>query len=462
MKSIPILSLTALFLSLIFISMYRPPGPFRPGFLKDKNIIVISIDALRADRLGVYGYHRQTSPFTDAFSREAIVFEKALAPSSYTLASHVSLFTGLSFRTHKTGIVYKGDGVGSWTKSSLAGKYMTMAEYFVSTGRRAAFAASPGNYHLNIKDSEGRGFEEKLPNFMQTEHLFRWIEEKPDQKFFAFLHTSQVHDPYYNRDYNYSMEHWPVFSDPGYKGAIPGSLRATLKQYNKSRGLNLTRSELFSFPENPYRNFKKFWWGKVNFQDPADIQRLQDQYDNCVFHTDLKIGRLIAYLKAKSLFEKTVIVLTSDHGEAFGEHGRFRHSSLHKEILHIPLILYIPGVQTAWGKQGRRIKGFVSLLDVFPTLLELDGAPVPDYMEGKSLLPVIKGYRRTTSKTFFASDQGQKAVIDGKWKLIRLANGEKELYDTFKDFEETEDLSDKHPKIAKKLDLKQAAFFNSD
>ena len=457
MKSIPILSLTALFLSLIFISMYRPPGPFRPGFLKDKNIIVISIDALRADRLGVYGHHRQSSPFTDAFAKEAIVFEKALAPSSYTLASHVSLFTGLSLKTHKTGIVYARDGTDSWTKTALDGQYMTMAEYFVSTGRRALFAASPGNYHLNVKDSEGRGFEEELPNFMNIEYLFQWIDENPDQKFFAFLHTSQVHAPYYNRGYNYHMEHWPVFSDPGYKGAIPDSARSTLQQFNKNQGLNLTRSEIFA--DSRYRELRNFWWGQVNFSDPADIQRLKDQYDNCIFHVDLKIGRLVAYLKAKNLFEKTVIVLTSDHGEAFGEHGRFRHNSLHKEILHIPLIMHIPGAVQG---SGRRIKGFVSLTDLFPTLLELDGAPVPDYMEGKSLLPVVKGIRRTTSKTFFASDQGQRAVIDGKWKLIVLENGEKELYNTFKDFEETEDLSNKHPKIVRKLDLKQAAFFNSD
>ena len=413
--------------------------------LQQKNIILISIDTLRADHLGVYGYHRNTSPFIDQLARESVVFEQASAASGFTLPSHTSLFTGLYPRTHKVTIHYKPEGssvnLSEYKKTSLHEKYKTLAEYLSSIGYHTIWMVSSGDEQLSSEDSEGRGFQTKLPKMTKLPKLFRWLDNNPNQKFFAFLHTSYPHDPYYNRGFKF--KNYPAFSTSDYKGSIPGTFDETIKRFNKKYRLNIDRTDLFSLY---YHRFVEFWWSFVNFEDSKDIQRLKDLYDDCILLVDHHIGRLISNLKERNLYENTIIIIVSDHGEAFGEHGSFRHVTLHREILHVPLILYIPGFGS------KSIKSKVSLIDVYPTILDLIGKNAPHQMDGKSLLPLIRGNREEIHDYIFGSYYSNTSISDGKWKLIRAENGDKELYDIVKDPYEKREVSEKYPNILKKLD----------
>ena len=448
-------------LTAIFIIFFTQQNKISEKFnLKEANIILISIDTLRADHLETYGYSRNTSPFIDWFSQESIVFEQAFSASGYTLPSHTSLFTGLYPKTHGVDIQYI-KGVGETLdqpdkRTSLDKKYKTMAEYFSSMDYHTLWAGPRVNDQLNIKESEGRGFKTILPNLMRPERLFKWFHNNPKKKFFLFLHTSQVHAPYYDRQhYKYGpKEYYSIFSNPNYTGSILGSIDETLREFNKKYQLKLNRKNFWN-PPSYYNSFVKFWWSLVNFEDPKDIQRLKDQYDDCIFYVDYKIGRLISVLKAKNLYKNTIIILTSDHGEAFGEHGYFRHRTAHREILHVPLILHIPGFS------AKRIKPMVSLIDVFPTLLDLTNGITPHKMDGKTLLPLIKGTRRKIHDYLYGeSFSSQISVSNGKWKLIYTERKNKELYHILKDPYEKRDVSEKHPKILKKLDQKIEAFLN--
>ena len=423
--------------------------------LKHKNIILISIDTLRADHLGVYGYHRDTSPFIDQLARESIVFEQAFAASGFTLPSHTSLFTGLYPKTHKVTIHYKQRGStqlpSNYKKTSLNEKYKTLAEYLSSRGYHTLWVGSKKNNQLSPADSEGRGFQTKLPEILRQPKFFKWLDNNPNKKFFAFLHTSYAHDPYYNKHSN--LTNYPVFAASDYRGSIPETFDETFKKFNKKYKLNADITDLFTFY---YDQFVKFWWSFVNFEDSKDIQRLKDLYDDCILHIDHYIGRLISILKARNIYENTIIIIVSDHGEAFGEHGQFRHMTLHKEILHVPMILHIPGFSS------KRIKSQVSLIDVYPTILDLIGQDAPHQMDGKSLLPLMRGTRKKIHDYIFGSYSSGTSISDGKWKLIRTQEGNRELYYIVEDPYEKREVSEKYPNILEKLEKKIDAFLEQN
>lgn len=452
-----LLCFCALILFVIFFVQQKKTVKLK---LTEPNIILISIDALRADHLGTYGYSRNTSPFIDWLAKEAIVFEEAFSTSNSTLPSHTSLFTGLYPKTHGVFIQYnKGTETEPEQiskKTNLDKKYKTMAEYFSSIGYHTLWAGPEENDQLSLKDSESRGFQTVLSNLMRQEKLLKWLDSNPNKKFFLFLHTSQVHDPYFDRSYyeGKPIEYYPIFSDSNYRGSILGSYKDTLIEFNKKYQLNLNKADVDNDPHY-YSRLTKFWWSLVNFQDSKDIQRLKDQYDDCIFYVDYKIGRLISILKAKNLYENTIIIITSDHGEAFGEHGHFRHLTVHREILHVPLILHIPGFAS------KRIKSMVSLIDIFPTLLDLMNGTAPHKMDGKTILPLIKGTQKKIHDYLYGkSHRFQTSVSDGKWKLIKTEGAEHELYYVLKDPYEIKDVSKQYPKILKRLDQQITLFLN--
>lgn len=421
----------------------------------NKNIILISIDTLRADHLGTYGYYRNTSPYIDQLARESIVFEKAFSASGYTLPSHVSLFTGLYPQTHKVSIFYDQKNMPKHKKMQLNIEYKTLAEYLSSIGYQTLWGASLHNEQLSLQDSEGRGFQTKLHKMTKISKLFKWLDRNPNKKFFAFLHTSYIHDPYYYREEGDRKIRYSTFTDSKYKGSIIETFDETVKHFNKKYKIHTTEPTddwYFLY----YYKFMNFWWSFVNFEDPKDIQRLKDLYDNGILYVDYHIGLLISYLKKKQLYEKTIIILVSDHGEAFGEHGRFRHETLHREILHVPLIMHIPGFKS------KKIDSMVSLIDVYPTILHLIGHNLPHQMDGKSLLPLIKGTRHKVHDYIFSSFDLDTSVSDGKWKLIRTHKGNKELYNIIEDPYETKEISDRYPNILKKLDQKIDTFLEDD
>jgi arylsulfatase A-like enzyme len=316
-------------------------------------VILISLDTLRADHLGCYGYPRDTSPNMDRLAGDSVLFADTTAPSAWTLPSHMSLMTALRTSGHRM------TGVGRRLDAGIP----TLAELLKDRGfYNAAFT---GGGFLDGSMGFNRGFEsyheiedatskDAAARLAATAN--RWIEENWDRNFFLFLHTYQIHDPY----------------DPEEKFR-----------------------RLFAADESPYDSI---FLGRLGFSRkrrfepvPESMRRnLVDLYDSEIRAADEDlIGPLVAKLKALGIYDRTMIVLTSDHGEEFFEHGAWLHShSLYEEIVRVPLIVKMFGSR----ESGKRIAYPVGLIDAAPTILEELGIPdrFPE-ADGESLLGLAAG-----------------------------------------------------------------------
>ena len=367
-----------------------PPEPVNPV-----NLVLISIDSLRADHVRAYGYHRDTSPTLDRLASEGTLFENVVAESSWTLPTHMTMLTGLPAQTH---------GVEYFSGSQLADSYTTLTEKLARQGYRT-FGVFSGPY-LHPVFGFARGFDSyesamgptvyddesfdpnvpgsdagvKETNFMShrnitshlvTEKAIELVGASGDDPFFLFLHYFDVHF-----DYVPPEELWRRF-DPDYQGSMTGE----------------------EFQENDEINAH---------MNPRDLEHLIALYDAEILYTDQQIGYLIDALDRNGLSEKTLVVVTADHGVEFFEHGDKGHyRTLFDEVLKVPLIVRLPGRVRA----GARVAAQVRHLDILPTLLsfagisdsdsllaQVGGTSLADVLEGReppSSLPAISSLRRS-------------------------------------------------------------------
>lgn len=329
-----------------------------PARSKDpRHIILISLDTLRPDHLGCYGYSRMTSPNIDALARQGVLFHNAYSTTSWTLPAHVSLLTGLNCLHHQ---VY-------YSHQSMHPRLVTLAELLRAGGLYCA--AYTGGGYLSERYGFAKGFDvyQELSGLavdslqrhdeaqLQADLACRWIDRNKDKDFFLFLHTYQPHDPYANG------------SDSG-KAFLAPSARWTqifMKTYLKDRRHGLKFSD-------------------------ADRQNIVDLYDGEIKYTDeYFIKPIVDKLKETNLYDNCWLILTSDHGEEFYEHESWTHEhSLYEEAVRIPLILKLPRSEHG----GAGIRELVGIIDIAPTVLErTKGSPAMENCDGRSLWPLIKG-----------------------------------------------------------------------
>jgi arylsulfatase A-like enzyme len=387
------------------------------------NLVMISIDTLRADRLSTYGNPRPTSPRIDGLADEGVVFENAFSHSPKTAASHMTLFTGLYPEAHRVRNRLTG---GEMWLGRLSADIPTLAEILSAAGYRTHSRNGGGNMHGDIGFS--RGFETySQPRRADARGIFRSAIRQlralsaGRDPFFLFVHTYQVHSPYLPPE-----RYRDLFVDPTYDGAITSNLQ------------ELTGGGDFEF-DNVHRAF----WSRVDRHSDADRQHLLDLYDACIRFTDDEIGLLLDKIDALGLAETTLVVVLSDHGEEFGEHDGFEHNALWDEILRVPLIIRVPeSIRPGW--RGKRIAAPVGLVDVLPTLLELMGLPVPGHLQGNSLVPLVE-VGAPARPWLFAQYRlyGDVALRSGTWKLLRRL-GKEQLFDLDDDPAELRDVSSSH------------------
>ncbi len=321
------------------------------------NVLVILIDALRPDHLGVYGYERPTSPTIDRLAAEGVLFESAFSQASWTKPSVPSLFTGLYPIEHRVFTGSDEERPGRITSDVLAEKHTTIAEVFQAQGYRTA--AFLDNAQLRDFLGFAQGFETYEEDLGRAEAITSrfvdWLRELDEEPFFAYVH--------------YLDPHWPYDPPAPY-------------------------DQLFPKPTGTSIDFGTLNWKHLERQiedgrmipNADDLAALQALYDGEIRYNDQAIGSLLDALREHDLLKSTLIVLTADHGEEFWEHGRLGHGrSLYDEVLHVPLILRLPGGVPA------RIADQVELVDVMPTLLDLSGIPIPEDLSGKSLRPLVTG-----------------------------------------------------------------------
>jgi len=380
----------------------RPGAPPRP------NAIIYLIDALRADHLGCYGYDRAISPAIDAFAEEAILFENAIAQSSWTKASVASVFTGLWPAQH--GAVRH--------PHKLSAAALTLPEILRAAGyHTAAFVANP-----NVTDRFGfdQGFDEFTyllreshnPSHQMNAAVVEWLEKRSASRpFFLYIHNVDPHDPY----------------------APPGAYRRQVAPEVPE-----------GFAREVSRIFRELLRGRRQLT-PEILAHLEALYDADVATNDHAFGTFLDHLKEKGLYRDALILLLSDHGEEFNEHRHLRHGrSLHGESLRVPLILKLPA-----GGRGRRVEEAVQHIDILPTLVTYLGLEVPADLRGRDLLAATALEPVPIFSYLHLDGPARLSVRDGRWKLILRYDGDRfyrpRLYDLVSDPAEQHNLAGERP-----------------
>ena len=413
-----------------------------PGAEGPPDIVLVVLDTLRADHLSCYGYPRETSPHLDALCAESTVYETVYSASSWTLPSHASLFTGLHPIRHGTHNENRSLGEGPTTLAEALGRVGYATEAIVA------------NAMLSKERGLDRGFQVYLEGWRKAydDHpaLF------PDFEFDRPLPWEEIEDPLFVAGMRQLR---PGVDENAYflfrerlaaRGDAPLFLFVNLigihSPYN-SAGPFYDR-----FLRHPGKTLEENRWaehyaGRVR-HDARQLEHFVDLYDAEVLHADDIVRRMIVDLKAAGRWENTLFVVTSDHGEHFGEHGHVSHVfSLHEGVTRVPLVVHYP----PRFPRGARIAAPVHGVDLFPTLLAAAGAPTPAEVDGRVLprsdeaaerRPIISEYYYPWEDLVFlhkmfggdvAGVEGlrrrMRSIRDGDLKLIWASDGRHALYD---------------------------------
>jgi len=423
-------------LSLAWLACVR--GPAGPSF------VLLSIDTLRADHLGAYGYARDTSPRIDAFAARSVRYANAWAPAPWTLPSHAALLTG----RHPIEI-----GIAD-LRSAIPDAVATLAESLRGAGyATAAFVDSRPRGFLGGERGFARGFESYVHEPDRGRAAFRddmaatvdaaldWLDRREAARpFFLFLHTKSVHA---KRVHRWALD--------------PSAVAETDAPYEKpppwrGRFLPAGRTRFaWTDPEDPAISGARYLdqlnrrlaSGAVAREDleAGRIEELRDLYDAGIAYVDAHFQRLLDGLAERGLADGTVVVLTSDHGESFLEGRLLLHVELRPETLRVPLIVHDPQ-----GPRGVVVEAEVGLVDVAPTLLSKAGLTLPPDLSGRPLPTEDGGPAPSApSLSYYRLEEGYFyegwALREGPWKLLLRRFGDApelraELFDLRADPEE--------------------------
>ena len=364
------------------------------------NVLLITLDTTRADRMSLYGYGPATSPYLEQLAKRGIVFENAIAQAAMTNTSHASIFTGLYPYHH--GVRFLLDQ----RLARLDKKHQTIAEIFKQSGAKtsAFISAVPASSDYGLE----QGFDLFEESFQKhgkiaqragdktTALAINWLRKNND-RFFSWVHLFDPHDP---------------------------KLIPPFEICDQFRPADLTDDEA----------------------------KLKAIYDAEILFLDMQIEKLIGVLEEKQILDKTIVVIAGDHGEGHGEHGFWGHGLIYQEQLRVPFMMMLPG-----GPADLRIKPMVRTIDIMPSLLRwaaIDPELWPQ-MDGVDLSPLLEKPTKPLVKTAYAdatnmqwySHLGQKsfkndkyyALMDHRYKLIyhQLKPHKSELYDLQEDPGET-------------------------
>jgi arylsulfatase A-like enzyme len=345
-----------------------------------RGVILISVDTLRRDHVGAYGYAKPTTPVLDGLAKAGLLADDAVSVSSWTLPSHLSMLTS----------VLPGAHGGTDMKQAFNRSVPSVAEILQAQGVATHAVTS----HLYVSGTYGldAGFDSM--NFRQdrlaenvANHAMDLVDRFGDRPFFIFLH---FYDPHWH--YTPPPEVLKLF-ESSYAGALTGNL----KEFQQLR------------PEEV---------------KPGDLDHLLALYDGEIRYTDNQIGRLLTHLRERGVLKSTLLVVTSDHGEEFLDHGSWEHQkTLYEEVVRIPLMVSGPGVE------ARRESRPTSLLDVAPTILDfLELKPAPS-MKGLSLLRPLGEDRQMYGETDHTTDGTRLSFLRGgarSWKAILRSDPQKQ------------------------------------
>jgi len=383
------------------------------------DVVLVVVDALRADHLTHLGYERATSVALDPLREESVLFAETWAAAPWTLPSVASLLTGRLPPAH--GLTRRRD--------ALSADVPTLAARL----RERGYATAAVVHHPEI--SRERGFARGFDRFEGVADadagaflpwLREWLAGPPPEPFFLYLHAGDARGPY----------------------RVPASARAAL--------LGRPPSKTFGWAEARARGLLTRR-GRVA---PEEVRAVVEQYDTALRHALDRVGEVFEMLRRQGRWDDTLVVLTGDHGEELFDRGRLGHGlTLHREVLRVPLYVKPPG----GAPHPRVVRAPVSAVDVVPTILDLLGIPLPPPDDARaparSLAPVVRGeHDPPPVPIFHHSDyvpgRPARAVRDGRWLLVERTTPDgvdRELYDVAIDPAEREDRIAQGSEIAHRL-----------
>ena len=395
-----------------------------------RNIVICVLDAARPDHLGCYGYPRATTPNIDRLAQESLVFDQHYCQHTQTKASTASLFTSQHPPTH-----------AAYRERRLDRSALTMASGLKAAGYHTAFFAS--NIWLTPDRGLAAGFEhvramsrgpagrpgraargarpvrmDRSPESLLAQ-LRDWLASRPPLPFFAYLHFLPPHSPY---------------GDP-----------AEAKQlFEGDEAPRLRRGRL------PFREIRDEGRPPAHESPGPELVNL---YDANLRKADWAVQQVVDLLTEAEVLDKTLFVLTADHGEAFGEHGyRFHAQCPYDEAVRVPLLMRFPGEASPVGRVG----ALTQAVDLLPTLFDLLQLPYPqESVQGRSLLPLLTGQADDINEYVFSQTEGEPpcyVIRDLRFSLLLYQGGRlRALYDTQSDPWQTRNLIDELPEEASRL-----------
>lgn len=374
-----------------------------------RNLVLITVDCLRAGHVGAYGYDRPTTPNIDRLAAQGIRFTNAFANAPMTLPSIPQLFTSTVFPTKDVATLLEPVGKAGIPSAAVVNN--AWIPLWLSQGKHAE---PPGTFDVMISG--------ELDAKAITDRALSWLDRHGDDRFILYLHFLDAHTPYAP-----PREYVAQFADPAYTGKI---------------------GDTFAHVEG----------SDASGYDAADRKKVVALYDAALKHIDTQIGRLVAALAERGQLDDTVIVVAADHGEEFWDHGNFFHGqSLYEELLHIPLIVHAPGAAPA----GTVIERPVRMIDLAPSLLEWVGLERPATFEGRPLSQVLAAPTAPGDELIATATQAQfptrYAIRSGGLKLIEsLDTGKRELFDVVNDPREEKNLAEARPDDVARLEARLA------
>jgi len=430
------------------------------------NVVVLVVDTLRPDRLHCYGATRETSPAIDALAADGVLFEQAFTVAPSTWQSFLSILTGLNPPRHNVRFIFDDPLPRSIpTMGSILGQrgYTTVAFDVIPFLRWMTDSQGFQTY----VDSDSIAYKGTIPDAVLVDQIAQWIGAHGTQA--PFLLFVRLQGP-----------HWPYHPKPAFHDLF-GTDDGVDHSFNSgSYGVQFEHEEggrpHFRLNDPTARR-------KLMFDaslPPAVSAHMILHYDATVRTVDEQIGRAIDALRNAGVLDSTLVVLTSDHGESFGERGYLQHGPrVDEAVMRVPLIIRFPR-QAAHGRAGERVAQLVRTIDILPTLLETLAVPVPAAVQGVSLLPIIDrdakldltAYGETGGEFVEVDSQLVAAGVPGKhrmlrtarWKLVYVPDGKAGTYHLYDmaDRGEDADVAAAHPDVLSELRASLDAILAAD
>lgn len=398
------------------LASYSNPPP-RP-----LNVMLVTLDTQRADHLGCYGADVQT-PELDRLAMEGTLFERAYSTTNVTMPSHATMLTSRWMHEH---------GLESNFSTPLSDEHITLPEVLSRVGYRTGAFTSLFIFErkycgllqgIDTAWAPERGFKPSVEAFTRAGD---WIEENTDAPFFVWVHSYDVHRPYEPEAPYDTLYYSGIPDDPA----------------------NLSFARIPSIHPRPF--------------GVTDIDYYPAMYKGETTYQDHQLGKLFHRMRQAGVMDRTLIIVTADHGESLGEHDvYYTHDALYEEDVRVPLILRAPEVV----KAGKRIDALVQTIDILPTVLDLLGlAPLPN-TSGSSLVGLLNGDVESVRERVFMEGQSYRAlaITDGDWSFIHplknmLPNHNHELFRISEDPRQETNLYYRHPEVVERLEEAAAEF----